>query len=168
MSFELDPLLLTGVDAIDVQHRELFARVGQLLEASRSRRSREEVVRLLEYLGGYVVEHFAAEEQLMESSAYPRLGGHRAEHLEYLGEYAVDHFAAEEGAMARAGYPKADAHRLEHLQFVKELGILRHELKSEGPTNLFVIRVGNRVTEWLREHIYRTDRILADWIRARP
>jgi len=134
MSFELDPLLLTGVDAIDAQHRELFARVGQLLEASRNRRSREEVVRLLEYLGGYVVEHFAAEEQLMESSAYPRLGGHRAEHL----------------------------------QFVKELGILRHELKSEGPTNLFVIRVGNRVTEWLREHIYRTDRILADWLRTRP
>ena len=32
--------------------------------------------------------------------------------------------------------------------------------------NLFVIRVGNRVTEWLREHIYRTDRILADWIKT--
>lgn len=132
MPLEFDPLLLIGVDEIDAQHRELFARLGALLEASRSHRSREEVVRLLEFLGGYVVDHFAAEERLMESAAYPRLGGHRAEHL----------------------------------QFVKELSILRHELQSEGPTNLFVIRVGNRVTEWLREHIYRTDRILADWIKT--
>jgi len=132
VSLELDPLLLTGIDEIDGQHRELFARIGALLEASRSGRSREEVVRLLEFLGSYVVDHFAAEERTMEETGYPRLGGHRAEHL----------------------------------QFMKELAILRHELKSEGPTNLFVIRVGNRVTEWLREHIYRTDRILADWLKA--
>ena len=132
MSLELDPLLLTGIDEIDGQHRELFARIGALLEASRSGRSREEVVRLLEFLGSYVVDHFAVEERIMEEAGYPRLGGHRAEHL----------------------------------QFMKELAILRHELKSEGPTKLFVIRVGNRVTEWLREHIYRTDRILADWLKA--
>ena len=132
MSLELDPLLLTGIDEIDGQHRELFARIGALLEASRSGRSREEVVRLLEFLGSYVVDHFAAEERTMEETGYPRLGGHRAEHL----------------------------------QFMKELAILRHELKSEGPSNLFVIRVGNRITEWLREHVYRTDRILADWLKA--
>ena len=130
---EFDPLLLVGDDEIDAQHRELFARIGQLLEASRSRRSREEVVRLLEFLGGYVVEHFAAEERRMERSAYPRIEGHRAEHR----------------------------------QLVRELEVLRHELKSEGPTNLFVIRVGNRVTEWLREHIYRTDRLLGEWLRTR-
>jgi hemerythrin len=134
MTVELDPLLLTGIDEIDAQHRELFARVGALLVASKTNRSREEVVRMLEYLGSYAVDHFSAEEKLMESAGYPRLGGHRAEHL----------------------------------QFLKELSILRHELKTEGPTNLFVIRVGNRVTEWMREHIYRTDLILADWLRAHP
>jgi hemerythrin-like metal-binding protein len=132
MSVELDPLLLTGVELIDAQHRELFARVRTLLEASRTHRSREEVVRMMEYLGGYAVEHFTAEEGLMQAAGYPRLEGHRAEHL----------------------------------QFMKEFGILRHELKTEGPTKLFVIRVGNRVTEWLREHIYRTDLILAEWLRA--
>ena len=129
---EFDPVLLTGVDDIDAQHRELFQRIGQLLEASRNHRSREEVVRLLEFLGGYVVDHFASEEVTMEAARYPRVEGHRAEHR----------------------------------QFMKELEILRHELKSEGPSNLFVIRVGNRVTEWLREHIYRTDRLLAEWLKA--
>jgi hemerythrin len=128
---EFDPVLLTGVDEIDAQHRELFARISQLLEASTHHRGREEVVRILEFLGGYVVEHFAAEESTMEAAGYPRIDGHRAEHR----------------------------------QLVKELEILRHELKSEGPTNLFVIRVGNRVTEWLREHIYRTDRLLGQWLK---
>ena len=132
MVLELDPLLLTGVDEIDAQHRELFARIGALLDASRTRRSREEVVRTLEFLGQYVVDHFAAEERMMGAAHYPRLEGHRAEHL----------------------------------QFVREFEILRHELKSEGPTSLFVIRVENRVTEWLREHIYRTDRLLAAWLKA--
>ncbi len=131
---ELDPVLLTGVDEIDRQHRELFARLSTLLEASRHRRSREEVLRLLEFLGRYVVEHFATEE----------------------------------GEMERTGYPRLEGHRLEHGQFVKELEILRHELKSEGPTAVFVIHVQNRVTEWLREHIYRTDRLLADWLKHRP
>jgi hemerythrin len=36
----------------------------------------------------------------------------------------------------------------------------------ELATSLFAIRVGNRVTAWLREHIYRTDRLLAEWLRA--
>jgi hemerythrin len=132
MRIEFDPVLLTGIDEIDDQHRELFSRIGQLLEASRNRRSREEVVRLLEFLGEYVIEHFAAEERIMATQGYPRMDGHRAEHV----------------------------------QFIKELEILRQELKTEGPTNLFIIRVGNRVTEWLRAHIYRTDRALGAWLKA--
>lgn len=86
--------------------------------------------------------------------------------FDFLGTYVVDHFAAEERLMATAGYPKLEGHRAEHRQLVKELEILRHELQTEGPTNLFVIRVGNRVTEWLREHIYRTDRALGAWLRT--
>ena len=133
MLLEFDPVLLVGIDDIDEQHRELFRRIGQLLEASRSRRSGEEVVRLLEFLGDYVVHHFAAEERSMELAGYPGLDGQRAEHR----------------------------------QFMRELEVLRHELKTEGPTNLFVIRVGNRVTAWLREHIYRTDRAYGEWLRGR-
>jgi hemerythrin len=131
---EFDPILLTGVDEIDAQHREMFARIGALLDAARNRRSREEVLRTIEYLGSYTIEHFAAEERQME----------------------------------RTGYPRADGHRLEHRQFTKELEVLRLELATEGPSVLFVIRVGNRVTEWLREHIYRTDRLLGEWLRAHP
>ncbi len=130
---ELDPLLLTGVDEIDRYHRELFARVNDLLHATRDRRSREVVVRTMEFLDVYVLDHFAAEEREMD----------------------------------RTEYPKAEAHKLEHRQFVKELEALRRELEAEGPTALFIIHLGGRVTEWLREHIYRTDRLLGEWLRAR-
>ena len=131
---ELDPILLTGVEDVDRQHREMFARLGALLDAARNRTSREEVLRLMEYLGSYAVEHFEAEER----------------------------------EMARTAYPRAAAHQLEHRQFAKELAALRQELAAEGPTALFVIHAGNRVTEWLREHIYRTDKLLGDWLRAHP
>jgi hemerythrin len=130
---QLDPILLTGVEDIDRQHRELFDRVGALLEAARNHRGREEVLRLLEFLGAYVLEHFSAEERAME----------------------------------RTGYARLEAHRQEHRQFVKELDRLQRELAVEGPGTLLVIRVGNRVTEWLREHIYRTDRLLGDWLRGK-
>jgi hemerythrin len=129
---ELDPILLTGIDDIDAQHRELFGRIRALLEASQKRRSRQEVIGLLEFLGSYVVDHFDLEDRMMREVDYPGIDGHRAEHR----------------------------------QFIKELEVLRHELKSEGPSSLFAIRVGNRVTAYLREHIYRTDRMLASWLRA--
>jgi hemerythrin len=130
---ELDPLLLTGDDHLDAQHRELFRRIGELLEASRARRSRDEVGRLLDFLGDYVVHHFADEEALMASAAYPGL----------------------------------EAQRAEHQRFVKDFAALYEEYKGDGPGPLFVIRVENRVTAWLREHIYRTDRALGEWLRER-
>lgn len=133
MGLEFDPVLLTGVEEIDRQHRELFARVGALLDAARVRRGREVVRELLEYLARYVVEHFETEEREMEA----------------------------------AGYPKLEAHREEHRQFVREIEALRRAHEEEGATPLLVIRVGGRATEWLREHIYRTDRLLGDFLRSR-
>lgn len=133
MTLEFDPVLLTGHSDIDAQHRELFARLGALLDASREHRGRAEVARLLDFLGDYVVSHFSIEERVM----------------------------------AEAGYPGLEAHREEHRRFVKEFAALYEEFKAEGPGPLFAIRVGNRVTAWLREHIYRTDRALGEWLRTR-
>jgi hemerythrin len=126
-----DRNLETGDIEIDGQHRELFERIDRLLAASRERRSREEVAQTLDFLGDYVVRHFATEER----------------------------------RMVLAGYPDLEAHRGEHQRFVREFELLYREFKAEGPTTLFIIRVGNRVTGWLREHIYRTDRQLVDFLR---
>jgi len=125
-----DPTLVTGNSEIDDQHRELFVRIDALLAASRDRRSRAEVGKMLTFLGEYVVSHFAAEERLMVTSGYPDVG----------------------------------PHRVEHADFVQEFASLFQEYKAEGPTSLFVIRIGNRVTAFLRDHIYRTDREFVNWL----
>jgi len=126
-----DPNLSVGVEAIDAQHQELFARIDRLLDAIRERHGAAEVARLLEYLGEYVLAHFSTEEKLMLERAYPHYG----------------------------------AHRQEHQRFVREFAALRAEHDKEGPTVVLLIRVTNRVTAWLREHIYRADRDLAAFLR---
>jgi hemerythrin len=83
-----DRSLETGEPEIDEQHRELFRRIDQLLAATRDRRARTEVGRLLTFLGDYVVTHFAAEEKLMATAAYPGLEAHRGEHQRFVEEYA--------------------------------------------------------------------------------
>ncbi len=90
-----------------------------------------------------------------------------AQTLTFLCDYVVEHFTAEERMMAAAGYPEIAAHQAEHARFVQEFAILYREFKAEGPTTLFIIRVGNRVTGWLREHIYRTDRSLVDYLKKK-
>jgi hemerythrin len=73
------PALAVGVEAVDEQHRELFRRAGELVEALRAGR-RSEVGALVEYLGEYADAHFAAEEALMRAAGYPDLEPHRAAH----------------------------------------------------------------------------------------
>lgn len=131
MTIAFDPVLLTGIEEIDAEHRELFARVERLVDASRARRGKEEVLALLDFLGSYVTDHFAHEEARM------------------------------------LGYPGAAAHELEHRRFAREVNALRAEARAKGPSPLLVIQVGNRVATWLREHIYRTDRALGEWLRGR-
>lgn len=79
-----EPGLAVGVPAIDEQHRELFRQVNLMLAALGDERGAAEVGRLLEYLGRYAVEHFAAEERLMRDSGYPEQEPHRREHVEFV------------------------------------------------------------------------------------
>jgi len=110
-------------------------------------------------------ELFDRIDKLLAASRERRSREEVGQMLTFLGDYVVQHFSAEERMMAAAGYPELPAHQAEHQRFVQEFAILYAEYKSEGPSTLFIIRVGNRVTGWLREHIYRTDRSLVQWLR---
>ena len=112
-------------------------------------------------------ELFFRIDKLLAASREKRSREEVAQTLTFLGDYVVHHFGAEERMMEAAGYPEIEAHRAEHARFVQEFGILYNEFKAEGPSTLFIIRVGNRVTGWLREHIYRTDRTLVDFLKRR-
>jgi hemerythrin len=112
-------------------------------------------------------ELFARLDKLLAASRERRSREEVGQTLTFLGDYVVQHFAAEERMMVVSGYPEIEAHRAEHARFVQEFGLLYREFKAEGPTTLFIIRVGNRVTTWLREHIYRTDRTFVEFLKSK-
>lgn len=75
--------LATGVEILDAQHRELFARIDALLEACMQRRGAEQMLDTMRFLEGYVVEHFGMEEELMRRYEYAGLRDHEAQHREF-------------------------------------------------------------------------------------
>lgn len=81
-----DPALALGHAEIDSQHKELFRRFGALVEAMEGGDPRD-VGLLFDFLGEYVVKHFAAEEQVMADTAYPGATVHVAAHARFVREY---------------------------------------------------------------------------------
>jgi len=79
--------LSVGVSMIDSQHQELINRVNELLEASRKGKGRDEIGRILDFLGTYVVQHFAAEERLMLEHKYPEYPAHQQKHQAFLADF---------------------------------------------------------------------------------
>jgi hemerythrin len=88
--------------------------------------------------------------------------------LGYLGDYVVEHFGAEEALMRTRGYPGLEAHELEHRRFEQEFQALLREYLDDGATLLLVVRVNAKVTAWLSDHIYRTDKALAAFLSGAP
>ncbi len=82
MAFHWTEALSIGVAEIDAQHRELFARVERLVEAS-LRGDAGRVVPLLAFLREYAAVHFEAEERLMRDRRYPGYRLHRAHHEQF-------------------------------------------------------------------------------------
>lgn len=99
--------LAVGDERIDSQHKELLGRFDLLLGACRSGEGKQELVRLIEFLDQYVVQHFGDEERLQQSAGYPDFEAHRAQHIAFIkriadlkrsideeGEIQIDHVLA--------------------------------------------------------------------------
>ena len=74
-----------GIEAIDAQHRRLFASVADLLAAIAAGQT-DAVGPMMTVLRRYVLEHFADEQALMTSSGYPAADVHAAEHARFAME----------------------------------------------------------------------------------
>ena len=84
MAIEWDDSLLTGVEDIDDQHRELFRRFNDLLAACNQGRGRDEVLRVLTFLDDYIRRHFRDEEAMQQRTNFPDYTVHRAQHEEFM------------------------------------------------------------------------------------
>lgn len=86
MKITLTDDLLVGVDLIDNQHRELFARGNRLLGAEELVPSKAEFLKALDFLSDYVWFHFAAEEALMAERSYGEMELHVRQHRHFRSE----------------------------------------------------------------------------------
>jgi hemerythrin len=87
--------------------------------------------------------------------------------LAFLGSYASTHFAAEEALMRAVGFPGLAEHRSEHAGFVRDMEALEAEHQRDGASPSLILRVNVQLSGWLRDHICRTDRELAAFLRQR-
>jgi hemerythrin len=78
--------LLTGVSAVDEQHRQLFAWGNALLFPEGGDLDPIELNNGLSYLDAYVGFHFATEEQAMKVAEYPRADAHHWQHNHFRRE----------------------------------------------------------------------------------
>ncbi|MEW6107830.1 MAG: bacteriohemerythrin [Nitrospirota bacterium] len=88
MTIEWTDDLATGVDDIDNQHRELFNKINNLLQACRQGKGKDEVKKVIQFLDDYVITHFSAEEKYMDKYDYPGYPGHRAQHQEFMENFS--------------------------------------------------------------------------------
>lgn len=84
MALQWTDSLSTGNAEIDSQHKELFARVNDFLEAMQRQEGREEIGDVLKFLENYVIMHFGTEERYMEKVRYKKIVEHKAQHAEFI------------------------------------------------------------------------------------
>jgi len=84
MGLSWDDTLSVDNALIDEQHRELFDKFEDLLQACKDARGKEKIGQLFLFLSDYVKTHFSAEERLMLANNYPEMTRHREEHEDFI------------------------------------------------------------------------------------
>lgn len=84
MALEWTQNLAVGVAEIDNQHKELFRRVNQYLDAMMAQKGREEIGKVIKFLENYVVTHFGMEERYMTRYSYPDQRLHKEQHDAFI------------------------------------------------------------------------------------
>ncbi|MCE5314118.1 MAG: bacteriohemerythrin [Armatimonadota bacterium] len=76
--------LAVGITEIDDQHKELFRRINDLLEAADRGKDRGEIDKFVAFLQNHLVTHFATEEKYMLRYGYPHYTRHKARHTLFI------------------------------------------------------------------------------------
>lgn len=79
-----DITMSTGVAKIDHQHQELIGKLNALLEAMQKGRGKDEIGKLITFLGEYVNKHFSDEEAEMERVKCPVATANRIAHQQFV------------------------------------------------------------------------------------
>lgn len=86
MSLEWQEVLVTGIESIDNQHREIFERFATFSAACSEGTASEELLNLLAFLATYTVNHFLEEEESMAAVDYPELLAQKEAHDTFIAD----------------------------------------------------------------------------------
>jgi methyl-accepting chemotaxis protein len=87
--------------------------------------------------------------------------------VEFIRQYIDFHFRDEEKLLLAEGYPRYDAHRQLHASYEAEFAGIGKELKAKGFSPALLIRIQDKLVNWLLEHIARVDTDYGAWINAK-
>ncbi len=79
-----DTQYATGIPVVDAQHKEMFEHIERMVAASELEDKETEFVEMLEFLTGYVIEHFTCEEKAMEQQECPALAENKEDHQRFI------------------------------------------------------------------------------------
>jgi len=130
--------LATGVEIIDNQHKELFTRINDLVDAIKQKTCKYKISDVVQFLDDYIVLHFGEEEKLMQQNGYPDYPAHRAQHKKFVANFEV----------------------------LKKEVLKLEGGKKRGSYDLSV-ETNRVVVDWILEHIARIDKKLGSFIQNR-
>jgi hemerythrin len=87
MPFKWSNSLVTGIDEVDKQHKQLIETVNDLLEAVKKGEAKDKVDQTIKFLNEYVVKHFQTEEKVMIEHKYPDYENHKKIHDNFVKDF---------------------------------------------------------------------------------
>jgi hemerythrin len=117
----------------------------------------------IEEIDAHHRELFATVSQLHEALHYGEFA-RAIVTLDFLERYVHDHFTAEEQLMRVSKYPRLRRHLALHRSFVRDLLARKQRFLTSGPQPSAVIDLAGWLEGWLRHHVARVDRQLAEFL----
>lgn len=122
-----------GVDLIDTQHKELFARVEVFMQKVRQAEDWDKKIA-----------------QVNET-------------LEFMKVYVVEHFRDEEAYQQHIGYPGFEKHKKLHESMVQYVLDTCSEYESKGFSEQLIQQFSGKLLAWLINHVASEDQQIAEF-----
>ena len=87
MSIDWREDMATGIENIDNQHKEIFARFALFSDACSDGRGGDELLTLVKFLAEYTAKHFREEEETLVGAEYPQLAAQMKAHASFLDDF---------------------------------------------------------------------------------
>ncbi|WP_227764366.1 bacteriohemerythrin [Zhaonella formicivorans] len=125
-----------GVEKVDAQHKELFQRVTDFLQA------------------------------LKGPGQWPDKVEKVKETLSFMQSYVIEHFADEEIYQKEINYPDLDKHCQIHEDFKRDVGKYAEKLTATNYAEEVALEFGGKLMAWLIYHVAKEDQRIGEYVRT--